>query len=155
MEKQHKKLLVLSLFFCVIFSLFLFLPRKDLPDKTTTKETISSDSFVAANTQFAQLFSGEWKSEEDAKLVEFRQKNDLVVLEINSDNDYEKNSTIEVKVSEHLSSYNRWLLTPIKTAEYQYNVQQLSEDKISLYRSSTQANTEGTAKPINYYRVKQ
>jgi len=44
---------------------------------------------LQSQTQFAQLFSGEWKSEEDAKLVEFRQKNDLVLLEINSDNAYE------------------------------------------------------------------
>ncbi|MDT2661578.1 hypothetical protein P7E02_17010 [Enterococcus hulanensis] len=56
MEKQHKKLLVLSLFFCVIFSLFLFLPRKDLSDKTTTKETVSSDSFAGTNSVYKALF---------------------------------------------------------------------------------------------------
>ncbi|MDU5510517.1 hypothetical protein [Enterococcus gilvus] len=157
---MYRKKRLIGLFLLILIVLLLLTPLKKSADKTTTETTLSSVASSVAPpedpgdpTAFLTKFSGKWRSEEIAQIIEFKQIEDVpVVVKIN-EKDPNEDGIIELKGADYVSSHDHWILTPLKAADFRYNLRQLSQNKIQFYSFTTKENSEGVSKPLIYSRV--
>ncbi|MGO3792039.1 MAG: hypothetical protein ACTJG1_11355 [Enterococcus gilvus] len=155
---RKKRLLVL--FLLVLIPLLLLTPLKKSADKTTTETTVSSvaTSVVPPEdpgdpTAFLAQFSGKWRSEEIAQIIEFKQIEGVPVVVITNEKAPNEDGTVELKGADYVSSHDHWILTPLKIADFRYNLKQLSQNEIQFYSFTTKENSEGVSKPLIYSKV--
>lgn len=83
----YRKKRLIVLFLLVLIALLLLTPQKKSADKTTTETTLSSVASSDAPpedpgdpTAFLAQFSGKWRSEEIAQIIEFKQIEGIPVV---------------------------------------------------------------------------
>lgn len=157
---MYRKKSFVGLFLLVLIALLLLTPLKKSVDKTTTETTLSSVASSVAPpedpgdpTAFLTQFSGKWRSEESAQTIEFKQIEDVPVVVIVNEKAPNEDGIVELKGADYLSSHDHWILTPLKAADFRYNLKQLSQNEIQFYSFTTKENSEGVSKPLIYSKV--
>lgn len=142
---MYRKKRLIGLFLLILIVLLLLTPQKKSADKTTEDP--------GDPTAFLAQFSGKWRSEEIAQIIEFKQIEDVpVVVKVNEKAPNE-DGIVELKGADYVSSHDHWILTPLKSADFCYNLKQLSQNEIQFFSFTTKENSEGVSKPLIYSKV--
>lgn len=154
MGRYRNKLLGL-LFLLLLILLLLVVPRKNMSNKTTQKiSTVNSSIVQPVDTaEFLENFSGKWESEELSQVIEFKEIDNIFILEIKNTKNPNEDERIEFEVVEHLTSDSQWMLKPLKRTDSRFILKQLSQNEIVFFLATTREKTEGVSKPISYFRV--
>lgn len=72
---------------------------------------------------------------------------------VKTNEDAPEEGIVELKGADYVSSHDHWILIPLKTADFRYNLKQLSQNEIQFYSFSTKENSDGVSKPLIYSRV--
>lgn len=156
----YRKKRLIVLFLLVLIALLILTPLKKSADKTTTETILSSVASSDAPpedpgdpTAFLAQFSGKWRSEEIAQIIEFKQIEGIPVVVEKNEKAPNEDGIVELKGADYVSLHDHWILTPLKSADFCYNLKKLSQNEIQFYSFTTKENSEGVSKPLIYSKV--